>query len=154
VGVCAQVGERCAGYGCSIDLVSAARDEVVGLHEFFVGWFTGVLEDADVVFARFADAVHVEFSMVVPSGEMLDRDAVVASVRAAHATVGDSFGIEIRDVVDRVVGDDLVLVTYEEWQLVGDRVDNRRVSTVLFVRAPTSPNGVQWRHLHETFREI
>jgi hypothetical protein len=134
--------------------VSAARDEVVGLHEFFVEWFTGVLEDTDVVFARFADVMHPEFSMIVPSGGLLDRETVVGSVRAAHATADASFGIEIRDVVDCVVWDDAVLVTYEEWQLVGDRVDNCRVSTVLFVRAPTSSNGVQWRHLHETFQEI
>ena len=117
-----------------------------------MGWLTGTLEDADGVFERFTDVVHPEFSMIVPSGEVLDRDAVVASVRAAYATADESFVIEIRDVVDRVSGDDAIVFTYEEWQFVGDRVDSRRVSTVLFVPAPGATNGVQWRHLHETFQ--
>lgn len=138
-------------YGCCIDLVAAARDEVVGLHEFFMGWLPGALEDADQVFGRFADAVHSEFSMIVPSGEVLDRAAVVASVRAAHGTADASFAIEIRNLVERMVSEDAVVVTYEEWQFVGDRVDSRRVSTAVFVRSPRATNGVRWRHLHETF---
>jgi hypothetical protein len=133
-----------------IDLVAAARAEVVGLHEFFVGWFTGALAADDAVFAQFGEALHPDFSMVVPSGEMLDREAVVASVRRAHASAGDSFRIEVRDVVDRMVGEDAVLVTYEEWQFVGGQVVNRRTSSAWLVGCADAPRGVQWRHLHET----
>lgn len=126
----------------------------MGLHEFFVDWFSGALEDTDAVFARFTDALHPGFSMIVPSGEVLGREAVFASVRAAHATTDASFAIEIRNVIDRVTCEDVVIVTYEEWQFAGDRVDSCRVSTAVFVHAAEATAGVQWRHLHETFRPI
>jgi hypothetical protein len=125
---------------------------VVGLHEFFVDWFNGVLADTDAAFARVAEVLHPDFSMVVPSGETLDRAAVLGWVRGAHATaeVTAPVRIEIRSLVDRVVGDDAALVAYEEWQFVGERLQNGRSSTAYFVRAPAAPNGVVWHHLHET----
>lgn len=90
--------------------------------------------------------------MVVPSGETLDRDTVLRLVRAAHASADGAapVRIEIRNLIDRVVGDDVVLVTYEEWQFMGERVQNGRTSTACFIPAPAAPNGVLWRHLHET----
>lgn len=142
------------GYGCRIDLVVAARDEVLGLHEFFVGWFTGSVEGTDQVFERFGGALHPEFSMISPSGVALDRDAVLESVRAAHGTVDASFRIEIRDLVELLVGVGAVVVGYEEWQFVGGAVDSRRVSSAVLVRSHGTVDGVRWRHLHETFRSI
>jgi hypothetical protein len=144
-------GEHERSYGRCIDLVSA-RDEVVGLHDFFASWFTGSLEDAEPLFERLTQVLHPEFTMIVPSGEVLARDAVVASVRAAHSTAGGSFVIEIRDVVELTSEEDLLVCTYEEWQFVDERVDSRRISTVVFVSAPGTVNGVQWRHLHETLQ--
>ena len=140
------------GYGCCIDLVEAARGEVASLHEFFVGWFTGSLEDADQVFGRFVDALHPEFSMISPSGVTLDRDAVVAWVRAAHGTADASFTIEIRNMVEVLISSDAVVVGYEEWQLVGGGATSRRVSSAVFVRSLGAGDRVRWRHLHETFR--
>jgi hypothetical protein len=122
------------------------------LHEFFVGWFNGTLENTDAVFARFAAVLHPDFSMVTPSGEALDRDAVLELVRAAHASadIAAPLRIEIRSLVDRAVSGDGALVTYEEWQFAGDRLQNRRTSTAFLLRAPAGPTGVVWRHLHET----
>ena len=135
-------------------MTDRAREEVVGLHEFFVQWLTGTLDDSDAVFRRFSDAVHPAFSMIVPSGEMLERAAVMASLRAAHATVDDPFAIEIREVVARTVGVDAALVTYEEWHFAGDRTESGRVSTAVFVPVREAINGVQWLHLHETFQQV
>jgi hypothetical protein len=134
------------------DLIASSRAEVVGLHEFFVDWFNDELADTDTMFARFSSALHPDFSMVVPSGEILDRDRVVGLVRAAHASADSAapIRIEIRNVVGRLVGDDVVLVTYEEWQFAGEQLLNGRTSTACFVPAPAAPNGVVWRHLHET----
>ena len=125
---------------------------MVGLHEFFVGWFTGMLADDGRTFRRFDDVVHHDFSMIAPSGESLARHEVLSSVRTAYATADGSFAIEIHDVVDRVVGEDVVLVAYEEWQFVNERLVDRRTSSAVFVPAARTVNGVQWRHLHETFR--
>jgi hypothetical protein len=139
------------GYGCCIDLVEATRHEVVGLHEFFVGWLTGSLEESDEVFGRFLDALHPDFSMIAPSGVVLDRDAVLASVRAGHGTADASLAIEIRDVVECLISGDAVVVRYEEWQFIGGAVDSRRVSSAVLVRTPGAGDAVRWRHLHETF---
>jgi hypothetical protein len=128
------------------------RTEVVGLHEFFVGWFTGTIDDTDAALARLRDALHPAFSMIVPSGVVLEHGELVASVRAAHGTADPSFTIEIHGLVERPIGQDAVLVTYEEWQLEADRVLNRRTSTACFVRSSTAPCGVAWRHLHETLQ--
>jgi hypothetical protein len=127
---------------------------VVGLHDFLVGWFTATFDDTDASFARFADALDPDFTMIVPSGEVLGREAVVASVRAAHATAAGAFRIEIRDLVERASWEHAALLTYEEWQFLGGRVENRRVSTALLVRAPGAGGGVRWRHLHETSQEV
>jgi hypothetical protein len=123
---------------------------VVGLHDFFVEWFNDTVDDTDAVFARVATVLHPDFSMVVPSGETIDRDVVLDLVRAAHASAEGAapVRIEIRSLVDRAVTDDAALVTYEEWQFAGDRLQNRRTSTAYFVGM--APNGVVWRHLHET----
>jgi len=137
-----------------VDLVDEASAEVVELHDFLVAWFTGTLDDTDASFARFADALDPGFTMIVPSGDVLDRGAVVASVRAAHATADDGFRIEIRDVVHRVVDEDAVLVTYEEWQYVGGRPQSRRVSTAWLSRPSGAASGVRWGHLHETAQVV
>jgi hypothetical protein len=130
----------------------SSRAEVVGLHEFFADWFNHALEDTDAAFARVTSVLHPDFTMVAPSGETLDRDIVLRQLRAAHASadVAAPVRIEIRSFVGRAVSDTTALVTYEEWQFAADHLQNRRTSTALFVRAPAAPNGVLWRHLHET----
>jgi len=142
------------GYGCRIDLMEATRHEVVSLHEFFVGWLTGSLVESDEVFGRFVDALHPEFSMIPASGMVLDRDAVLASVRAGHGTADASLAIEIRDVVECLISGDAVVVRYEEWQFIGGGVDSRRVSSAVLVRSPGTGDAVRWRHLHETFGPV
>jgi hypothetical protein len=135
-----------------IELADAARAEVPDLHEFLVAWFTGTVADTDVAFARFTQVLHPQFTMIGPAGETLDRDAVVTSIRAAHATAGAGFAIEVRSLVVRILDENVALVTYEERQLDDGRVRNRRVSTAHLVRARSAPGGVLWRHLHETYR--
>ena len=139
---------RC--YLAAIDLVSLAHDEIVELHDFFVEWFTDRVPDTDEAYARFADATHPEFTMVVTVGQTLDRDAVLGFVRRAHSSRSGDFRIEIRGFEPRVVGDDVVLVTYEEWQFDGDDLLSARTSSAYFVTDPSAPLGISWRHLHET----
>ena len=136
----------------SAALVPQCRDEVVGLHEFFVDWFAGHVSDSAVVFARFTAAVHANFTMVLPSGQLVDKAAVAHGLRSAYGSqAGRDFRIEIHDVTERHAADGVVVLTYQEWQFEGPRVGNARTSTAVFVAAPHAPNGVVWRHLHETF---
>jgi hypothetical protein len=123
----------------------------MGLHEFLAGWFTGTLEDVDSIFARFTEVVHPHFTMIVPSGELLDRETVVDSIRGAHRSAPEGFTIEIQRLVHRWVSGDTLVVTYEEHHRTERETANSRVSTALLVRDATTRGGVQWRHLHETF---
>jgi hypothetical protein len=125
---------------------------VVELHEFFVDWFNDVLDDTDAAFARVAEVLHPNFSMVDPSGMLLDRSAVLALLRGAHGTADRAapVRIEIRSLVDLVVDDGAALVTYEERQFAGRRALNARSSSAYFVGAPAAPNGVVWCYLNET----
>ena len=143
-----QVG---ALYGAGIGIIDMARDEVVGVHRFFVAWFRSELPDDDRSFARFADATHRDFSMVTSAtGDILGRNEVLGFVRRAHGSRSSGFEIDIRAFAARAAGPDAALVTYEEWQFDGDELLSARTSTAYFVADPSAPEGVAWRHLHET----
>lgn len=134
----AELGQRC-------------RAEIVALHEFFVAWLGGSMENSAVEFSRFTAATHPQFTMVVPSGQLLDKAGVTEGLRAAHGSrMRRDFQIEIRNVNQLVVSESSGLLTYEEWQFENGSPRSARTSTVLFVPAGHAPNGVAWRHLHET----
>lgn len=133
------------------DIESAVRDEIEALHEFFVGWFSGVLSK-DVFESRFLDRFDSEFLLVPPAGRLLGLDDLAAGVRENYATNSD-FRIAIRNVKVRREFDGKVLATYEEWQrnaLASTPPDNGRIASVLF-----SDNGaaapIRWLHIHETW---
>ena len=54
------------------------------------------------------------------------------------------------EIVELHQFEDLVLATYEEWQEI-DSQESSRVSTVLFHKAPNTPNGLRWLHVHGTW---
>ncbi len=137
--------------GSAAELGQRARAEIVALHEFFVEWFTGALANNAVEFSRFTAATHPNFTMVVPSGQLIDKATISDGLRAAHGSRADAdFRIEIRNVTERVMTETSGLLTYEEWQFEGPKLTSARTSSVLFVPASHAPNGVAWRHLHET----
>lgn len=91
--------------------------------------------------------------MVLPSGATIDRAVALEQIRAAHASAtgpGD-VAIEIVGHSTLAIAQDaaLVLVSYQERQFTGVMQD-ARISTAYFVRAPDAPHGVQWYRLHET----
>ena len=126
-----------------------ARDEVVSLHEFFVAWYDKNTADA-TDFDRFAKVMGQGMLMIPPSGMMLDRDAVVSYVRDNGATFDGDYAIEIGDVRPAWEAGNMIVVTYIEKQ---ERrgVKTARRASALFVESSSAPNGVEWRHLHETW---
>ena len=133
-------------------LFSKASAEVIDLHRFFVDWF--VAERADKAdFSRFERAMGDGFGMVAPDGKVLDRDAVVDHVRSSRASCDDGFTISIEDIRPGWQDADTVVVIYVEAQLRGGR-RSRRQSSAVFTTSSSAPNGVQWRHLHETWLQV
>ena len=131
-----------------MDLLAAAEAEVVERHRFFVHWFTGRAEPAQMV--RTARLFAPDFRIIGPDGRESDGPATLASIEErGHAGPQDfAIRIEIRD--SRMVGTHSALVLYDEHQSGADRCTARR-SSAIFSAAPALPEGVVWRHLHETW---
>jgi hypothetical protein len=125
-----------------------ARNEVLALHHFFVGWFRGDLPVS--AFAACEAAFAPDFAMIGPDGLLHDREDVLTRLRGAHGAFPPSFAIAVHDVTPLWSAGDAMLLGYIEQQHRDGR-DTRRRSTALFLRAPAAPRGVHWRHLQETW---
>src|SRR5262245_45486331 len=112
-----------------LSLFSRASAEVVDLHRFFVDWFDRQrCGRAD--FSRFESVMGEGFSMVVPSGQLLDRDAVLGYVKASRATLDGDFTIAIEDIRPAWQAGDVIVVTYVEAQQRAGKASRRRSSAV------------------------
>lgn len=134
------------------ELARLAADEVERLHEFFHDWFVGELPDTDEAYASFADALAEDFIIISPSGTVTKKADLLARLRESHSS-GKEAGVKIwirGFELRRLLGDDVVVVNYEEWQEIGVRRTGR-VSTAVLKRDETAPAGIVWLHLHETW---
>jgi len=136
----------------SDELFSRASAEVVDLHRFFVDWFVAARADT-VDFTHFERVMGEGFSMIAPSGNILDRDAVIGHVRDSRATCDEGFAISIEDIRTGWQDADTIVVFYVETQLRGGK-HSRRQSSAVFTTSSSAPNGVEWRHLHETWLQV
>ncbi|MBZ9861944.1 hypothetical protein [Mesorhizobium sp. CA12] len=133
-------------------LFSRASAEVVDLHRFFADWFVAARADR-VHFGRFEAAMGEGLTMIAPTGQILDRKAVVEHVRSSRATCDDGFAISIEDIKPGWQARDTIVILYVEAQLRGGK-HSRRQSSAVFTASSSAPNGVQWRHLHETWLQV
>jgi hypothetical protein len=124
--------------------------EIIDLHAFFTAWLAGELPNTDAAFARCSATMAAGCTMISPDGRLIEREPLLASLRALHGTrPGVRIWIE-RPQLRHTLGDAL-LVTYEEWQERAGTVTSRH-SSALFVPAPEAPNGLAWAHIHETWK--
>jgi Uncharacterized protein conserved in bacteria len=127
--------------------------EIESLHQFFEGWLSGGLLNTDEAFRRLDQALAPEFQLIHPSGEWRSRDDILTGLRQAYSCQ-PGLTIEIEDVRLRQEREELVVATYEEWQL-SERKEGGRLSTVVFARRSEgpegNPNGLRWLHVHETW---
>ena len=130
-----------------------AREEIEGLHEFFVDWFSGSIAQDDTVFEqRFALRFSEDCELIQPSGDTLSRDVFFRAVNNSYGSSPD-FRIAIRNVRVRVeLSTGHLLVSYEEWQrnaVNSKPSDNARAASVLFAREVDGK--FKWLHIHETW---
>ena len=133
-------------------LFSRASAEVIDLHRFFVDWFDTARADR-VDFSRFERVMGDSFEMIAPDGQILDREAVIDHVRASRASCDDGFAISIEDIRPGWQDADTIVVLYIEAQLRAGK-HSRRQSSAVFTTSSSAPNGVEWRHLHETWLQV
>lgn len=127
--------------------------EIEALHAFFEDWYHARVDRDGDAFDRLRTALAEDFEMVVPSGDLRDREAVLTGIEAQYGSRVDAdpgFRIEIRDVTLVDETDDRALCRYVEHQRV-DGDWEARLSTVLLGYDSDTPTGLAWRHVHETW---
>ena len=91
------------------------------------------------------------FRIVTPDdGRIIDRDSIISYVRTNRSSFHGDFTIEIEDVRPGWEAAGIIVVTYIEAQCRAG-VWTRRRASALFTESSSMPNGVEWRHLHETW---
>ncbi|MBX2802111.1 MAG: DUF4440 domain-containing protein [Myxococcales bacterium] len=125
-------------------MLEQIRQEVEDVHRFFVRWFTGVAEAAEL--DAFAARLHPDVQFIGPSGARTDRAGLIGMFEGRHGA-NPGFAIDITEV--QLVHDlgDHIVATYIEWQRGAKNTtppDNARLTTVLLTR------DLKWRHIHET----
>lgn len=132
------------------DFEQRSHREVVALHEVIEGWLAGTLPETDGAYSNFSAAMGHDFEIISPTGVHSDRDTIVASLRGAHGSRQASFSIAIRNIKTRALLPPLALLTYEEWQFE-EGGTTARLSSVLLREDPSTPRGIAWVHLQETW---
>ena len=129
------------------DLEDAVRNEVEELHRFFVAWFAGEVDKAELE-SRFVPHLEDDLLYITPDGNRIGHDGLLEMIRGAHGANAD-FRIQVRDVrILRDLGDHLI-VTYSEWQKqarFSEPSNNARFTTAILTKA----RPFKWLHIHET----
>lgn len=141
--------------GGTVEVESTSADrfaqEIHRLHNFFVDWFKGDIDETEQNFSVCVESMAECFHLVTPQGLRMERESLLASLKEAYGCrKGTIFNIECRNVkVLHSIGD-AHLVAYEEWQTIGE-TKTARISSSWFREDPKLPNQLQWLHVHETW---
>lgn len=129
-------------------LENEVRQDIEGLHDFFVGWFNGDLPESAYA-TEFEARLDPAFTIIMPSGAELDFTNLSRAMKESFGQK-PGFRIEIRNVRLVHVTETTIVATYEEWQRNSREESARgsgRLSTVVFDRR----GSLKWRHVHETW---
>jgi hypothetical protein len=130
-------------------MISRIENEIIELHQFFQDWYNNQLAATNENFARCKNVLAPEFSIIFPNGDKVLCQPLLERLQKAHNS-HTNMRIWIEDIqVLHQIGD-LVLATYQEWQEINGEV-SIRLSSVLFQKAQSTPNGLLWLHVHETW---
>ncbi|MEM9200308.1 MAG: DUF4440 domain-containing protein [Actinomycetota bacterium] len=124
--------------------------EIEELHAFFEAYFLGTISVDDI--SRFAEVLDPHFEIVAPNGSVSDRAGTITAVSAGHGHAVD-MAIITRDHQLVHADDAIVVASYVERHEWSDGRENERLSTVVFHRDDTKPNGLRWRRVHETWTQ-
>lgn len=130
------------------ELEKAAIKEVIDRHDGFVTWFTGQGDDS--VMAAMEAVFPPGMVLISPDASVCPHEQLIPMLREARGKRDAGFRIMIDAPRILWSSDDVALVEYIERQVIAGEPTARR-STALFTRADGTPNGVVWRHVHETW---
>lgn len=136
----------------SISLFERASAEVIAFHRFFVAWYDAATA-GKTDFGRCEQVFGQGFHMIPPTGRIFDREATIDLIRSNRGSFNGGFSIEIEDIRCGWEATDTIVVTYIEAQVRAGK-SSRRQASALFTSSSSAPNGVEWRHLHETWLQM
>ena len=131
------------------NLVRELRGQIEALHQVFQDWFNGALDHSEASFLPIQEALATDFTMITPKAEVVRRRELMSRLKKGHGTRAGQLRIWIDDVELLHERDDIAIVSYIEWQRMGDEEDRGRRSSVWFQQRPDG-SGWLWRHVHET----
>jgi len=131
-------------------LSAAYEREIIELHQFFEGWFNGVLPDTDAAYSRVETVLAPGMILITPDANLSQRDELLQNIRASHNTQAE-FKLWVENIVLRSEENGLIVATYEEWQKRDNLPQTARLSTAIFKADAAAVNGLAWLHVHETW---
>lgn len=130
-------------------MASPQETEIHQLHDFFERWLRGEADEGAL--ARAEEVFDEEMTFIGPDGRVLEREALLEGLARARGARPE-LRITVEEVRVEALGQDRWVVTYVERQREPGQATARR-STALLVAAEGAPQGVRWRHVHETWIE-
>lgn len=127
------------------------KQEIIELHDFFERWMRGDDPLTDDAFQRVRAVLADGFELIHPEGRRIEREPLLDRLRKAHGSRPEK-KIWIEAPRLQFTRGVVQVATYEEWQ-EDDNGRDGRLSTAVFQRVPDAPNGLVWRHVHETWLE-
>ncbi|WP_433663962.1 DUF4440 domain-containing protein [Nocardia sp. CA-128927] len=118
-------------------------DVIEALHSDLAEWMGS--NAPPKVFDRFANALHDEFSSVTTTGQVIDRDTLLAGVWSAR-NAQPGFNIEITDIQEIAQSGSILTARFTAENQQGE-VRSRRLVTAILLN---TDHGYLWRSVHET----
>lgn len=134
----------------TLHIMKQAEQEITELHIFFQDWLGGSLSKTPQVFERFVANRSEDFKIINPNGLMQDKDMLTTRLYNAHGS-RPGMVIYTEMLQCHALSPDVILAVYVEHQEIGGAKSNR-VSSALFSKDSSCPNGLKWHHVHETWR--
>ena len=122
-------------------------EEITALHAEFGRWLRGEGEED---MSRIESALAPDMTFVTAQGAIIERERLMADIATTFGS--RQLRIRIENPTAHWSTSDMILATYEEWHEHADYITGRQ-STAVFRIDPDGPNGVRWRHVHETWIE-
>ncbi len=130
-------------------MITRVEKEIIQLHQFFQDWYNNQLALTKDNFSHCENVLAKDFSIIFPNGEVVRCQPLLERLRNAHNSHNE-MRIWIKNIQIRHHISDVILATYEEWQEIEGQI-TARLSSVVFQEVQSTPNGVCWLHVHETW---
>ena len=137
------------------ELVEICSKEIDLLHFFFVNWYSGIIEKTSENFLQLEKALSEKFFLITPEGKILNRSEIIELINSNYGKykgLQGEFEIWIKNPIFRYIKEDVITLTYEEWQKIGYETHGRLSSVAFLHKEGTDTlKNLKWLHVHEVW---